>query len=203
MGRQAPAGLLGIHPNLPAAVPNDIGAALGGGPFPAGVSAQERAVVESLKVFSDGSGRAYVMMMNARPQTVGYDLTDSPAGLAGWILVHPGFAHWSYGKDPKQSPRRRTGRLYPIVPRRRGSGAPTAMCSTSTRPRRAGTSRPGSSRSCLLVSCVLLSDPSEARSSHRHLRRRARRPLSLATCGRRASHFTRGITSPGENHENR
>jgi hypothetical protein len=30
-------------------------------------------------------------MMSARPQAVGYGLTDSPAGLAGWMLVHGGF----------------------------------------------------------------------------------------------------------------
>src|SRR5215203_1242599 len=41
MGRQAPAGLLGIHTNFPATVPNDVGAALGGGPLPAGISDQE------------------------------------------------------------------------------------------------------------------------------------------------------------------
>jgi pimeloyl-ACP methyl ester carboxylesterase len=45
-------------------------------------------------------------MMNARPQAVGYGITDSPAGLAGWMLVHPGFEHWSYGKDPAQTPTR-------------------------------------------------------------------------------------------------
>jgi pimeloyl-ACP methyl ester carboxylesterase len=43
-------------------------------------------------------------MMTARPQTVGYGATDSPAGLAAWVLVHPGFAQWSYGADAKQSP---------------------------------------------------------------------------------------------------
>ena len=35
--------------------------------------------------------------------------TDSfatTAGLAGWLLVHPGFEHWSYGKDATQSPTR-------------------------------------------------------------------------------------------------
>ena len=45
-------------------------------------------------------------MMTARPQAVGYGLTDSPAGLAALILVHPGFANWSYGKDPEESPTR-------------------------------------------------------------------------------------------------
>jgi pimeloyl-ACP methyl ester carboxylesterase len=106
MGRQAPAGLLGIHTNLPAALPNDVGPALGGGPLPAGMSEQERATVDALKVFNQKGGLAYVTMMNARPQAVGYGLTDSPAGLAGFMLVHPGFEHWMYGKDPKQSPTR-------------------------------------------------------------------------------------------------
>jgi pimeloyl-ACP methyl ester carboxylesterase len=47
---------------------------------------------------------AYFTMMTARPQTVGYGLTDSPAGLAAFILVHPGFAQWNYGDDPGKSP---------------------------------------------------------------------------------------------------
>ncbi|HET6332112.1 MAG TPA: epoxide hydrolase, partial [Polyangiales bacterium] len=37
MARQAPAGLLGIHTNLPATTPDDVGPALGGGPLPAGL----------------------------------------------------------------------------------------------------------------------------------------------------------------------
>src|SRR6266404_2900855 len=40
----------------------------------------------------------------AATQAVGYGLTDSPAGLAAWLLVHPGFAQWTYGSDPQQSP---------------------------------------------------------------------------------------------------
>jgi pimeloyl-ACP methyl ester carboxylesterase len=43
-------------------------------------------------------------MLTARPQAVGYGLTDSPAGLAAWMLVHPGFARWTYGDDPEKSP---------------------------------------------------------------------------------------------------
>jgi len=31
-------------------------------------------------------------------------LTDSPAGLAAWILVHPGFGQWAYGDDLEKSP---------------------------------------------------------------------------------------------------
>jgi pimeloyl-ACP methyl ester carboxylesterase len=46
----------------------------------------------------------YFVAMTARPQAVGYGLTDSPAGLAAFILWHPGFAQWSYGEDPERSP---------------------------------------------------------------------------------------------------
>jgi pimeloyl-ACP methyl ester carboxylesterase len=105
MGRLPSMGLVGIHSNLPATIPNEVGAALaGGGPAPPGLSKQEREVFETLKGFGKTGSLAYVKMMGARPQAVGYGLTDSPAGLAGWMLVHPGFAAWSYGKDPKQSP---------------------------------------------------------------------------------------------------
>jgi pimeloyl-ACP methyl ester carboxylesterase len=107
MGRQAPTGLLGIHTNLPATLPSEVGAALaGGGPAPAGLSEQERAVFDALRAYARNGNSAYLTMMGARPQAVGYGLTDSPAGLAGWMLVHPGFANWAYGKDPKQSPTR-------------------------------------------------------------------------------------------------
>ena len=43
-------------------------------------------------------------MMSSRPQAVGYGMTDSPAGLTGFMLVHGGFGQWSYGKDPDQQP---------------------------------------------------------------------------------------------------
>jgi pimeloyl-ACP methyl ester carboxylesterase len=85
MGRQAPAGLLGIHVNLPATVPSDVGAVLaGGGPAPAGLSEKERAAFDALDTFYK-KYRAYSVMMGTRPQTIGYALTDSPAGLAAWI----------------------------------------------------------------------------------------------------------------------
>jgi pimeloyl-ACP methyl ester carboxylesterase len=107
MGRQAPAGLLGIHTNFPATVPSDVGAALAGGaPAPAGLSEEERAVFETLRTYGQKGNRAYVTMMGARPQAVGYGMTDSPAGLAAFMLVHPGFSGWTYGKDPGQSPTR-------------------------------------------------------------------------------------------------
>ena len=85
MARQAPAGLLGIHINLPATIPSDVATVLaGGGPAPAGLSEKERAAFESLDTFYK-KYRAYGAMMGTRPQTIGYALTDSPVGLAAWI----------------------------------------------------------------------------------------------------------------------
>src|SRR5260221_6784323 len=85
LGRQAPAGLLGIHVNLPATVPPDVAAVLAGrGPAPAGLSEKERAAFDSLDTFYK-KYRAYSVMMATRPQTIGYALTDSPAGLAAWM----------------------------------------------------------------------------------------------------------------------
>lgn len=104
MARQAAPGLRGIHINLPATVPPEAAAALGGGPLPGGVSEQERAVIEALMMSGKNGNLAYFTMMSARPQTVGYGTTDSPAGLAAWVLVHPGFSLWSYGADPENSP---------------------------------------------------------------------------------------------------
>jgi pimeloyl-ACP methyl ester carboxylesterase len=105
MGRQAPAGLLGIHISLPAAVPPEVTAALASsGSPPAGLTEKERAVFDVLRTSAMQGNTAYVAMLGARPQAVGYGLTDSPAGLAGFMLQHPGFATWTYGDDPQQSP---------------------------------------------------------------------------------------------------
>ena len=151
MGRQAPSGLLGIHTNLPATVPNEIGPALGGGPLPAGITDEERATVDALKAFGHSGGLAYVTMMNARPQAVGYGLTDSPAGLAGFMLVHPGFEHWSVRRRIPSSRRRETKcwttsrctGCRTARPRPRGSTGRTADGTSSSRAR----SRPTRSRS--------------------------------------------------------
>jgi pimeloyl-ACP methyl ester carboxylesterase len=85
MARQAPAGLLGIHVNLPATIPPDVAAVLAaGGPVPSGLSEKERAAFDSLDTFYR-KNRAYSVMMNTRPQMIGYALTDSPAGLAAFM----------------------------------------------------------------------------------------------------------------------
>jgi len=104
MARQSAAGLLGIHINLPATVPPEVAAALAGGPVPANLSEKERTVFNALRASGKSGTLAYFTMMAARPQTVGYGATDSPAGLAAWVLVHPGFAQWTFGADPEKSP---------------------------------------------------------------------------------------------------
>ncbi|MHC8287493.1 epoxide hydrolase family protein [Pseudomonas sp. XS1P51] len=105
MARQAPAGLLGIHLNLPATIPAEATAALAvGGPAPAGFSDEERATFDAVSTLVKQGNLAYSAMMAARPQMIGYGATDSPTFLAALMLVHPGFAKWSYGADPQQSP---------------------------------------------------------------------------------------------------
>jgi pimeloyl-ACP methyl ester carboxylesterase len=103
MARQAVAGLQAIHVNLPATVPNEVAAALGSGVAPAGLTDKERAVFDVLVASAKMGNSAYFTMLTARPQTVGYGVTDSPAGLAAWILVHAGFSQWNYGDDSRQT----------------------------------------------------------------------------------------------------
>jgi pimeloyl-ACP methyl ester carboxylesterase len=104
MALQAPAGLLGIHSNLPATLPNDVAKSLGGAPLPAGMSAQEQSAFEMLAKTIKGGGFTYKTAMQARPQGVSYGLVNSPTGLASWFLLHPGFSSWTFGADPKQHP---------------------------------------------------------------------------------------------------
>jgi pimeloyl-ACP methyl ester carboxylesterase len=102
MARQAPRGLLGIHVNMPATVPADIAKSLKcGDPPPAGLSQKEKDAYKSLaNLYEKGSG--YAIMMVTRPQTVGYSLEDSPAGLAAWI--YDKFADWTYsGGEPERA----------------------------------------------------------------------------------------------------
>jgi pimeloyl-ACP methyl ester carboxylesterase len=79
LGRQAPAGLIGIHTNL--LVP-----ALGGAPQPEDTE-EERAARDALATFRM-SGFGYFLEQATRPQTIGYALLDSPVALAAWMLDH-------------------------------------------------------------------------------------------------------------------
>jgi pimeloyl-ACP methyl ester carboxylesterase len=86
MGLQAPPGLLAIHTNMPAVVPDNINTALSRGDSPpAGLSAEEQRACEQLaRTFKQVQ---YAVLMAARPQTL-YGIADSPVGLAAWLLDH-------------------------------------------------------------------------------------------------------------------
>ena len=87
MGVLAPPELLGIHTNMPGAVPHDIdGAAFTGAPAPSGLAADEQHAFDRLAFFYK-HGLGYALEMANRPQTL-YGIADSPVGLAAWILDH-------------------------------------------------------------------------------------------------------------------
>ena len=92
MGVQAPPELLGIHINMPGAVPAEIDkAAATGAPMPDGLSTEEKLAFERLQ-FVYSKGVAYSYQMGLRPQTL-YGIADSPVGLAAYFLDHDA---WSY-----------------------------------------------------------------------------------------------------------
>jgi pimeloyl-ACP methyl ester carboxylesterase len=86
MALQAPPELRGISTNMPATVPAEIGKALMSGNKPADLSDDERRAWDQLDFFYK-KGLGYANEMALRPQTL-YGLTDSPVGLAAWILDH-------------------------------------------------------------------------------------------------------------------
>ena len=87
MALQAPPGLIGIHTNMPATIPDGIAKALAsGGSPPPGLSADERRAYEQLDFFYK-HGLGYAQEMAARPQTL-YGIADLPIGLAAWMIDH-------------------------------------------------------------------------------------------------------------------
>jgi pimeloyl-ACP methyl ester carboxylesterase len=98
LARLAPAGLAGIHLNFLSAFPFEVGAALFGGLLPAGLF--KRVVIAVLAAHAEKKEpvaldalaalfrRGYFVEMPEHPQTIGYALTDTPVGLAGWMLDH-------------------------------------------------------------------------------------------------------------------
>lgn len=84
LGEAHPGKLIGIHLNMPLAPPepgddNDPGEA-------------ERIAVAARRRY-DQFESGYSAEQSTRPQTIGYSLTDSPAGLAAWILEK--FRNWT------------------------------------------------------------------------------------------------------------
>jgi pimeloyl-ACP methyl ester carboxylesterase len=98
LARLAPAGLAGIHLNFLSAFPFEVGAALFGGLLPAGLF--KRVVIAVLAAHAEKKEpvaldalaalfrRGYFVEMPEHPQTIGYALTDTPVGLAAWMLDH-------------------------------------------------------------------------------------------------------------------
>jgi pimeloyl-ACP methyl ester carboxylesterase len=84
MARLAPAGLAAIHLNMVIAMPN-------GEDMASLTEAEQKALADIQRFTETGSG--YSALQSTRPQTLGYGLTDSPAGQAMWIYEK--LAEWS------------------------------------------------------------------------------------------------------------
>ncbi len=100
MAVQAPQGLLGIHTNMPGTVPPDVLKLVRAKqPVPASYSPEEKVAYAGLETFY-GKGFGYAEMMNTRPQTLGYGLSDSPVGLAAFLYEK--IATWTHsGGNPE------------------------------------------------------------------------------------------------------
>jgi pimeloyl-ACP methyl ester carboxylesterase len=77
LGMRHPGHLAGIHLNMPVAFPD---------PASAGeLTPREQAALDSMTYY-DRWDSGYSKQQATRPQTVGYGLVDSPAGLCAWII---------------------------------------------------------------------------------------------------------------------
>jgi pimeloyl-ACP methyl ester carboxylesterase len=78
--------LIGMHTNLPVAIPADINkAAAAGSPAPTGLSAEEKRAYETVVLLYKTIPTQFFMA--AHPQTL-YGIADSPIGVAAWLLDH-------------------------------------------------------------------------------------------------------------------
>ena len=74
IGLQDPEHAAGIHLNMVIAIP---------GGDDEMTEEETQAMADAMAIMTDGAG--YQQIQGTRPQTLSYGLTDSPAGLAGWI----------------------------------------------------------------------------------------------------------------------
>ncbi len=79
--------VIGVHINY---IPGSFRPPLGAGLPP--VTAQEQAYIETAAAWSSAEG-GYAAEQATKPQTLAYAMTDSPAGLAAWIVEK--FREWS------------------------------------------------------------------------------------------------------------
>jgi pimeloyl-ACP methyl ester carboxylesterase len=78
MALRQPDLMIGIHLSTSEMWPYD-------GPGSAPLTASEQAYVDHVRRW-DATERGYSAVQSTRPQTLGYGLNDSPAGLAAWVL---------------------------------------------------------------------------------------------------------------------
>ncbi len=91
MAKQHVEGLKAIHLNLPILFPP---------PVEREPTAEEKAAIAKLTAFAN-NGMGYSKLQSTRPQTIGYSLSDSPAGQAAWIYEK--FAQWTdTNNEPEQ-----------------------------------------------------------------------------------------------------
>jgi len=97
MARLAPEGLLGIHLNLLATLPNEVGADIFGNQIAHGLFKRvavaafaSRAEKESVALHAvEGLFmRGYLVEMLEHSQTIGTAISDTPIGMAAWMLDH-------------------------------------------------------------------------------------------------------------------
>jgi pimeloyl-ACP methyl ester carboxylesterase len=101
MAVQAPSGLLGIHTNMPGTTPPSVLRLIRNRePAPTEFSEAEKVAFAGLEIFYR-KGFGYAEMMNTRPQTLGYGLSDSPVALAAFLYEK--IATWTQsGGDPER-----------------------------------------------------------------------------------------------------
>ena len=63
-----------------------------------GVSEEEKEGMQNFQKYQE-KGSGYFAIQSTKPQTVAYGLTDSPAGLAGWIIEK--FHAWTNDNENK------------------------------------------------------------------------------------------------------